>query len=119
MNAGEVDAMTRQYVATALWSSLLDDGTPMDERYGIDDVEPASYQDMAQDCATFFSYEALDLADMDAEQAGHDFWLTRNHHGAGFWDRGLGEAGDRLTREAQVYGGCDLYVGDDGRVYVS
>ena len=55
---------------------------------------------------------------IDAAQAGHDFWLTRNGHGAGFWDRGLGERGDRLTNAAHVYGACDLYLGDDGFVYV-
>jgi hypothetical protein len=54
------------------------------------------------------------------ERAGHDFWLTRNHHGAGFWDRGELDArgiGKRLTDHAHSYGGVDLYVGDDGRIY--
>ena len=31
------------------------------------------------------------------ELAGHDFFLTQAGHGAGFWDRGLGVLGDRLT----------------------
>lgn len=35
---------------------------------------------------------------------GHDFALTRNGHGAGFWDRGYGGAGDYLTRQARAYG---------------
>ena len=39
-----------------------------------------------------------------AEMAGHDFALTRNGHGAGFWDRGLGEIGDMLTEECKPYG---------------
>lgn len=39
---------------------------------------------------------------------GHDFWLTRNGHGAGFWDRGLGELGDRLTDAAHAYGSVDV-----------
>lgn len=30
-------------------------------------------------------------------QAGRDFWFTRNGHGVGFWDRGLGEIGDLLS----------------------
>ncbi len=45
-------------------------------------------------------------------QAGHDFWLTRNRHGAGFWDRGLGTIGDELTNAAQQYG--EAYVEIDG-----
>ena len=56
---------------------------------------------------------------MEPAQAGHDFWLTRNRHGAGFWDRGLGERGQRLTDAAHVYGESYLSIGDDGKVYVS
>lgn len=45
---------------------------------------------------------------MDPAQVGHDFWLTRNRHGAGFWDRGLGERGDYLTAMSHPYGECHL-----------
>lgn len=41
------------------------------------------------------------------EYAGHDFWLTRVGHGAGFWDRGMGELGDRLTDACKPYGSAD------------
>ena len=53
------------------------------------------------------------------DHAGQDFWLTRNGHGAGFWDQGLGELGDRLSAAAKVYRGVDLYPGDDGLIYGS
>ena len=36
--------------------------------------------------------------------AGHDLALTRNRHGAGFWDRGLGDVGDELTDLAESEG---------------
>ena len=29
----------------------------------------------------------IDLTQYDPAQVGHDLWLTRNGHGAGFWDR--------------------------------
>ena len=50
--------------------------------------------------------------------AGHDFWLTRNGHGAGFWDRGLGDLGERLTALCKTYGEKDPYVGDDNKIYL-
>lgn len=50
-------------------------------------------------------------------QIGHDFWLTRNRYGAGFWDRGNGEAGDLLTKASHPYGECIFYVGDDNRLH--
>ena len=45
-----------------------------------------------------------------AELAGHDFALTRNGHGAGFWDRGLGTVGDMLSDEAKAYGSHSVYI---------
>ena len=58
----------------------------------------------------------------DETQVAHDFWLTRNGHGAGFWDRTYnndvdGKKGDKLTKIAEKFGGSTLYVGDDGKIY--
>jgi hypothetical protein len=51
-------------------------------------------------------------------QAGHDFWLTRNGHGAGFWDGDWPEAYEKMfTKGAESYGDFTLYLGDDGKVY--
>lgn len=41
--------------------------------------------------------EAINAEGYSIEQAGSDFWLTRNGHGTGFWDRGLGTVGEALT----------------------
>lgn len=108
-------AMIDGYVECALWSSLDEDDNPLD---GIDaDLTDETRESMASDCQDFWASNYADLRTMDAGQAGHDFWLTRNGHGAGFWDRGLGQQGERLTRAAKIYGGVDLYVGDDGLIY--
>ena len=58
------------------------------------------------------------LHDIPPAQIGHDLWLTRNGHGAGFWDRGLGAQGDSLTAICEALGGVDSYVGDDGFLYL-
>ena len=46
-------------------------------------------------------------------QFGHDLALTRNGHGAGFWDRGLGEAGDTLTYWAESLDTLHIFHGHD------
>jgi hypothetical protein len=76
------------------------------------------------DCADFLSFCAKDglieeYADSGAtwEQFGHDFWLTRNGHGVGFWDRGLGALGDKLSKAAKSMGSRDTGLGDDGLIY--
>jgi hypothetical protein len=52
---------------------------------------------------------------MTEEQLGHDLWLTRNGHGAGFWDRGYDEADVAILNKAsEDLGEIDLYVDDSG-----
>jgi len=114
-----IDKMLAAYLACALWSSSDDDGNSLDGRFDTGDIATESVADARAQCADFISSVGGDLGDMDPEQAGHDFWLTRNHHGAGFWDRGLGTVGQRLTDATRPYGGSDAYVGDDGKVYLS
>jgi hypothetical protein len=113
-----LNAMVRQYAVTALWSSIDEDGEPLDAHYTVEDIDSKTMDAMRDDCADFLAANRGDLvaAGMNAHDAGHDFWLTRNGHGAGFWDRGLGEIGDRLSDAAKVYGSVDLYVGDDGQI---
>ena len=117
----QLDSFTRQYLVTALWAGL-DDETPLDKNHDLSDIAPETVQKAAEDCARFQEENAADLADdladIDDEQAGHDFLLTRNHHGAGFWDRGYPEPlATRLTDASHAFGEVWFYVGDDGRIY--
>jgi len=117
------DAALPQYIGTALWTSpdYDDDGNAtndLDLNYDRDDMAPEAVASMRTDLHDFVTSNWDDVKDMEPGRCGHDFWLTRNRCGAGFWDRGLGERGDRLTANAHPYGESNLYVGDDGRVYV-
>lgn len=114
-----LETVFQHYLVAALWSSTDDNGDPLDDAHGIGNIAPESVAAMREDVADFINAQQIDLdaSGLCDEQIGHDFWLTRNHHGAGFWDRGLGAVGRRLTDACQPYGRVDLYVGDDGRVY--
>lgn len=50
------------------------------------------------------------------EQAGHDFWLTRNGHGLSYLDRELGSVGEKLDKVAKVYGCVWPYQSEEGKV---
>ena len=107
------------YQACALWSSCDDDGEPLDRSGML--LAPETLDWFMADCGAFLG-EIDDLGlewreELGWDQLGHDLWLTRNGHGAGFWDRGLGELGDALTEAAKRQGSRDLYVGDDGLIY--
>lgn len=70
---------------------------------------PAGQRSITEDCEAFCLANWADLSGLDPEQCGHDFALTRNGHGAGFWDRGLGEAGNRLTEACKPYGSSNAW----------
>ena len=108
------------YISCALWSSSDDSGKGeyLDSNYSREDISPATESEIKEDCKNFIDRANDLLKDIDVEQAGHDFWLTRNGHGAGFWDRGLGEIGDKLTEICKEFGECNLYIGDDGKIYL-
>jgi len=106
------------YIAVALWSSTDDNSTPLDETYTTGDLSGELMDQMIEDCAAFIA--KADLSDERFTQAGHDFWLTRNGHGVGFWARPEvygEEKAQELTALAESFGPVDLYVGDDGRIY--
>ena len=121
----KLDPFIRQYIETALWSSHDESDKSgdesMDTNYGIEDVAQETLQKMADDCRSFQEENAKYLRDYPDEQAGHDFWLTRNGHGAGFWDRGERyvplDIEQKLTDSAHTYGEVDLYVGYDGLIH--
>lgn len=115
-----------QYIHTMLWQATGEDGTPLGQDFTVDDFSGKARAEMRADCEDFLTEDTRGtLAELgeshgyDAGAAGHDFALTRNGHGAGFWDRGLGEAGDELTALAKPYGTQDVYVGDSGSLEVA
>lgn len=115
----------------AVAEGQADGDIPTDSGFG--DIYPDSLARMQTDCMCFESQARELLAqayghtfparvigdgtlpdshrpayDYDAKAAGRDFWYTRNGHGVGFWDRDLGEVGDKLTKIAKSFG--ELYV---------
>lgn len=123
--AQSLDAFTLGYIEAAMWTLTDDDGEPMDY-LGLHDIAESTIRAAIRDCKAFQETyrEDLDKATeelgRDDSSHGHDFWLTREGHGAGFWDRGYSSAlSQRLTDGAQAFGSGDWYVGDDGIVYQS
>jgi hypothetical protein len=108
--------LLNEYLDTALWASTDDDGQPLDRNYGIRHFSKEAIASSEKDLSSFMEEAAPFLEGVD--NIGHDFWLTRNGHGAGFWDRGYGEAGKKLTDIAHSYGEVNLYVGDDDLIYI-
>lgn len=124
-----LESFTRAYLDCALWSSSIGPGHDCAEDtslqsagYDLDDMAAESLATMREECKAFYDANVSAWGEhWSDEQAGHDYWLTRNRHGAGFWDRyarGDGYSiGTRLTDASHSDGERDLYIGDDGKIY--
>jgi hypothetical protein len=110
------------YLETALWSSNdeSDDsgGEPLDKNYDISDIAEKTIAQAIKDCQEFQSVNHILLVKNGAtdDADGHNFWLSRNGHGAGFFDAGT-KVGDKLQDAAHKFRELYPIVGDDGLIY--
>ena len=127
----EMDEFATAYVEAALWASSMDEGGTsfQDADYGLNNIDPSTLKKMIADCRKFETenlssimggYIGRSRSD-DSSMAGHDFWMTGNSHGVGFWEDDDWEekAGAELDKAAKKFGEYDLYLGDDGLIYGS
>lgn len=119
----QLDEFYSAYVEAALFTGTDESdesgGEPLDKNYGPSDFSNEAKAVMRRD-ANNFANKYADLIEGDIERAGHDFWLTRNGHGSGFWDGDWPEPdATTLTDAAEAYGEQNVYLGDDGEIYVS
>lgn len=105
------------YLNCALWTGEFDDND-------LDDIDSLSVDNARDDVDRFLEqlkkYGLLEelILKMDLSSIGHEFLLTRNDHGTGFWDRGLGELGDKVSKICKSFGSKDIYKGDDEKIYI-
>jgi hypothetical protein len=122
----DLDTFFQSFLEAALWSTHDDredvdgeepHGEFLDAEFGPDDFSAGTLEEFRHECDEFANQNADAIRGREAE-AGQDFWLTRNGHGAGFWDGDWPkEVGKALTERSKAYGSIDLYVGDDGKIY--
>lgn len=127
MQQNTIDVIVKHYLACALWASTGDDDEPLGDKYTEEDFSESVKQQARVDVESLLTSLERDGIDWrqywTPEQFGHDFWLTRNHHGAGFWCRYGWSHGDAylmgvvLTEQANAFPQVDLYVGDDGLIH--
>ncbi len=139
LSVSGLSPLVRAYLTTALWCSVdsyynrrvgRDEDACLDHDFAPEHFSQAALARAVADCERFEreNEEALSAAIATGEvrcgpdfneweRVGHDFWLTRNGHGAGFWDGDWPEPyGRHLSEAACKFGGVDLCVSDAGEV---
>lgn len=125
-----IERFIQGYIECMLWSSVvtdfLGDETSL-EHYDIEDIDDATMAQIRRECVGFLRNVAQrngrklkklwsdpDLG-YSIENAGHDFWLSRNGHGAGFFDN-TGPYFKKLQANARSWGEVELYLTDENRI---
>lgn len=115
-----LEAFVAGYLECLLWSSMGTD--QFGDEVHLDDffMTDACTADCTLEATEFYTNNLKLLTTASTvvpwENLGHDFALTRNHHGSGFWDRGLGDLGDKLTDAAHAEGCTSLCLNSDDEV---
>ncbi|OHT67783.1 hypothetical protein [Mycobacteroides chelonae] len=132
LSGSNFDDVVIGYLEAQLWAGLdlgredeYGNNPPLDEHYDRSDIAEEYIDNLRVEIRDvvaahplavrmYLSQRKFDASDGSAsEHFGHDLYLTRERHGAGFWDRGLGELGTYLSRIAHDLGSAEL-LWDDG-----
>jgi hypothetical protein len=103
----QIDKFTMAFIECALFSEFLDS-------VSIADIPANVLAKIIKDCADFQKQAGELISECNLvyqtpysveEIAGHDFYLTRNGHGAGFWDGHWNDdVGKMLTSWSKKFG---------------
>jgi len=110
--------LVKEYFTTALWASTGPDGEPLDSTFSLEDVSKELILEAEKDIELFLEKAGALLDGLDLSTVMHDFWITRNGHGGGFWDGDYTESiGEALTKISHSFGKVELYVGNNNKLY--
>ena len=118
MSTYRLDIFLEAYLDALEWTEVHSDNPDLRDSLGFS----SELLEMAKnDCEAFLAANG-DIPDDLLSQAGHDFWLTRNGHGTGFWDRPeiWGSNASKLTDLCGHGTGFSefwVYLGDDNLIH--
>ena len=113
-----IQEILKHYLICAIWSTNQEDGSPFDNDFEISDFSETAKKQALLDIESFVKKAGSLLNGITDEQIGHDIWLTRNRHGAGFWDRDFinKEIGEKLTDIAHELGETSITISDSNEL---
>lgn len=118
-----LDAILDGYLACAAWCGVTANVEGDSVEVDADQFDPEAKAEARTDIVDFVQGNPADVREYLDQRApadlGGDFFLSRNRHGTGFWDRGLGALGNRLHEAATVYGETNYWLRQDDPVVVS
>lgn len=105
----KIEEILKHYLIAALWTGDLA------SEFDTEDFEEDSIESSRKDIISFVEKAGTLLGELEPSQIGHDFWLTRNRHGVGFWDREYlpKEIKEKLTEICHLFDEVNIDVEND------
>lgn len=119
-----LDQFTQGYVEAMFFTSTGDNDDGDLKTATVAELSVEAWAEIHASCKAFQASQeflaARKVGRFQNDQAGRDFWYTRNGHGVGFWDRPelYGDHEQELSEYACGFAEQYLYRGDDGRIYL-
>lgn len=114
----DIDDILNAYFECALWTEE-DNEEINDKDLNINDISPESEEQAREQIEWFVETAGDALNDIEDDSIGHDLWLNRNGHGAGFWDRGYDEdVAELLTFLCENLGEAYIEVDDNDKIRI-
>ena len=114
-----------QILITALWAECdPDSNNHLESNFTTDDFTDYAVEYLSEKYNHFIDVAKTILPPdfiVDWSQFAHDFWLTCNGHGAGFWDRDelqYQNLGNQLTNLCETIYLGSLYITDDNTICI-
>lgn len=115
-NNFDVNEILNSYLETAIWAEESDENDLQGKT--IQELDKNSKANSAIEIYQFLQKAQQEASDelntYDEEGIGHNLWLSRNGHGAGFFD----DNNDKLQNLARNMKSVNIYSGDDGKIYI-
>lgn len=116
-NMFKVSRTLQDYLICAIWTNELD-------KFSVFNFAKSSVIKADKDLEKFIQENESDCLKIGFDKIGHNFWLSRNGHGAGFFDlpengasQDYQDACDRLQNAARKFSNVDA-VKHKGRLYL-
>jgi len=108
----DLEQFTQGYIGAMFWTEEEEIGLEKD----FDNLSKEDQDTIENECIKFYqaNHCTMLLCSEKFSQHGHDFWLTRNGHGAGFWDRGYRKRlANKLTKYSKECKPAYLLLNDE------
>lgn len=115
-----IDTIIHHYLFSALWTSEMESKHAVED-FGYGEQYYTAVEDIGnflKQAVRFLGPYVEHFGDEAESRLGHDFWLSRNGHGAGFFDHSLGGTEKKLQEIARTFPEKNVFEAETENIFI-